>query len=233
MNIAIILAGGVGSRMRSDGFPKQYLEINKKPILVYTLEKFQKCPKVDKIVVVAHEQWKDSILSWADTYGIGKLSAIAPQGETRQESVLNGLTACGELSLSQKDVALIHDAARPLVTPELISACIEGLEGYDACLPVIPVKDTMYYSPDGTAVAGLTDRATLFCGQSPEVFWLLPYLQLNRSVDAQTLKQVRGCCELAFQKGQKVRMIAGEEHNFKLTTAEDMDRLCNLLTAEK
>lgn len=229
MNIALILAGGTGTRMRSDGFPKQYVEVKGKPILIYTLEKFQACASVDKIVIVAHSQWESQIFSWAEAFGIDKLACVAPQGNTRQESVLNGLLACQRYQTSPEDVVLIHDAARPLVTPALITACAAEVETHDGCLPVIPVKDTIYYSLDSTSITDLTDRSTLFCGQSPEAFKLTPFLELNLHTPMEKLQQIRGCCELAFQNGFDICMIPGEEMNFKLTTIEDMDRLSNFL----
>lgn len=229
MNIALILAGGVGSRLRSDGFPKQYIEIEGKPVLIYTLEKFQVCRDVDKIVVVANEQWKADILSWAEKFGISKLCDIAEPGETRQDSVFNGLLACEPYQESPEDIVLIHDAARPLVTPELISACTEAGKTSDGCVPVIPMKDTVYYSIDGKSVTNLTDRSTLFCGQSPEAFNLQKYLQLNKETPVEQLKLIRGCCELAYQNGFNLCMVSGEETNFKLTTMADLERLRSIL----
>lgn len=229
MNIALVLAGGTGTRMRTDGFPKQYIEIKGKPVLLYTLEKFQACADVSRIVVVAHAQWEEKILQWAKTYGIDKFAGIAHQGDSRQESVYNGLEACMKLNPQADDLVLIHDSARPLVTPELISACVKGADGHDGCLPVIAVKDTIYYSRDGQTVHDLTDRSSLFCGQSPEVLKLLPYLELCRNLSAEQMLNIRGSCELAFRNGWDVCMIPGEEYNFKLTTAEDMSRLRKLL----
>ena len=228
MNIAVILAGGVGSRMRGDGFPKQYIEVGGKPVLIYTLEKFQTCQAVDRIVVVANEQWKADILAWCDQFGISKLSAIAEPGETRQESVLSGLATCEQFSDFPEDIVLIHDAARPLVTPELINAVVEQSKTHDGCLPVIPMKDTVYCSTDGKTVTNLTDRSTLFCGQSPEAFNLQKYLLLNRQTPIEQLKLIRGSSELAHQYGFEISLIPGEEMNFKLTTQEDMDRFCSI-----
>lgn len=229
MNIALILAGGSGTRMRSDGFPKQYMEVKGKPVLVYTLEKFQTCTVVDRIVVVAHAQWEEKILQWAKEYGIQKLAGIAYQGESRQASVRNGLEACLKYDPSPEDLVLIHDSARPLVTQELISACVRSACGHDGCLPVIGVKDTIYYSRDGETIHDLTDRSALFCGQSPEVLKLLPYLELCRDLSAEQMLNIRGSCELAFQSNWDIRMIPGEENNFKLTTVEDMSRLRRIL----
>lgn len=229
MNIALILAGGIGSRMRSDGLPKQYVPVLDKPVLVYTLEKFQACPDVDTIIVVTHQQWEESIFQWATQWNISKLSGIAYQGDSRQASVRNGLLRCLQHSSSKDDLVLIHDSARPLVTPQLISACIQGTQGHDGCLPVIGVKDTIYCSHNGKTIHELTDRTTLFCGQSPEVLKLQPYLELCKDMTSEELLQIRGSCELAFQYGWDISMIPGEENNFKLTTAEDLTRLSKIL----
>lgn len=231
MNIALILAGGVGSRMRSDGFPKQYVTVLDKPVLIYTLEKFEACPDVDAIVVVAHKQWEESIFEWAKKWNISKLSGIASQGDSRQASVRSGLLHCLQYSTSKDDLVLIHDSARPLVTTQLISACVESAQGHDGSLPVIGVKDTIYCSHDGKTIHELTDRTTLFCGQSPEAFKLQAYLDLCKDMTSEELLQIRGSSELAFQHGWDIRMFPGEENNFKLTTAEDLTRLTKIIEA--
>lgn len=225
MNYAVILSGGIGTRMRSDGFPKQYLEVRGKPILLYALESFEACDLVDKIVIVANEQWTDQISNWAKQYGITKLAAFAEPGRTRQHSLLNGLLACAEFGVTEQDIVLIHDAVRPLVTPELIRSCAENLEGHDAVLPVVPMKDAIYFSEDGLNICAAVDRSKLFCGQSPETFWLRQYLELNQSTPDEELALIRGSSELAFKNGLDVHMITGEETNFKLTTPDDMLRL--------
>ena len=97
----------------------------------------------------------------------------------------------------------------------------------------ISIKDSVFFSPDGQTVAGLTDRSTLFGGQTPESFKFLPYLELNRNASAEQLKQIRGSSELAFQNGFTIRMIPGEETNFKLTTTDDMVRLQQFLSDQK
>lgn len=225
MNYAVILSGGIGTRMRSDGFPKQYLEVRGKPILLYALESFEACKSVDRIVVVGNEQWTDQISGWAKQYGISKLAAFAEPGKTRQHSLLNGLLACAQFGITDRDIVLIHDAVRPLVTPELIRSCAESLENHDAVLPVVPMKDAIYYSKDGLSISAAVDRSKLFCGQSPEAFRLQQYLELNQNTPDEDLALIRGSSELAFKNGLDVHMIPGEETNFKLTTPDDMLRL--------
>ncbi|MBR3978296.1 MAG: 2-C-methyl-D-erythritol 4-phosphate cytidylyltransferase [Oscillospiraceae bacterium] len=231
MNYAVILSGGVGRRMENAALPKQYMEVKGKSVLAYTLEKFQNCPQVDEIVVVANHDWDSQIWSWAKQYGITKLTTIADPGPSRQESLLSGLKACKEAG--EEDVVLVHDAARPLVSVELISRCVEALPGYDCVLPVLEMKDMIYVSTDGKTVTDFADRSVLFCGQSPEVFNLRKYLQLNLQTPQQELETIRGGCELAFKYGMKVGMISGEDKNFKLTTPSDMYRMkLNLDCAE-
>ena len=225
MNYAVILSGGIGTRMRSDGFPKQYLEVRGKPILFYALESFEACELVDKIIIVANEQWTSQISDWAKQYGITKLAAFAEPGRTRQHSLLNGLLACSQFGMTDEDIVLIHDAVRPLVSPELIRACVENLGEHDAVLPVVPIKDALYYSEDGLNISAAVDRSKLFCGQSPETFRLPQYLKLNQDTPDEELALIRGSSELAFKNGLDVHMIVGEETNFKLTTPDDMLRL--------
>ena len=228
MNYAVILSGGVGARMGNPNLPKQYMMAQGKPVLVYTLERFQACPEVDSIIVVANAEWEQDILDWVKQYGITKFSKRAEPGATRQESLRNGLLACE--SQSQEDLALVHDAARPLVSVELISKCVEAMPGYDAVLPVLEIRDTVYQSVDGKNVTALADRSTLFCGQSPETFNLQKYLQLNLQATQQELEATRGGCEMAFRNGMKVGILMGEDWNFKLTTPADMDRMMSFLS---
>ena len=127
MNYAIILSGGIGTRMQMGDFPKQYLEVEKKPILLYTLEQFQKSSAVEKIVIVAADAWREKIRGWMEEDGITKFLAFADAGDTRQESIHNGLTVCMEDSVSENDGVIIHDGVRPLVSEQLIGDCLAAL----------------------------------------------------------------------------------------------------------
>ncbi len=224
MNYAIILAGGIGSRMGTDGPPKQYCMVEGKPVLVFTLEKFEQCPAVDRIVVVASESWHGRISDWAGEYSIVKLRSLAPAGSSRQSSVLSGLDACLAEGGGKDDVVVIHDAARPLVSISLIEECISAAARYGGCMPVLPVHDTVYRSSDGARISGLLDREQLFVGQTPEAYRLDAYARLNREADGDELRSCHGSSEIAYRHGMEVRLIPGAEMNFKLTTPEDMSR---------
>ena len=158
MNYAIILSGGIGTRMQMGDFPKQYLEVEKKPILLYTLEQFQKSSAVEKIVIVAADAWREKIRGWMEEDGITKFLAFADAGDTRQESIHNGLTVCMEDSVSENDGVIIHDGVRPLVSEQLIGDCLAALADHEGCMPVLPMKDTIYQSSDGTKIDHLPVR---------------------------------------------------------------------------
>ncbi len=225
MNYAIILSGGIGTRMRDDGFPKQYIEVKGKPILMYTLETFEKNADVDQIMIVAAESWHEEIWKWARQYKIKKLRQITVPGKTRQHSILNGLEECASSSMNELDKVIIHDAVRPVVSSSLISLCFSALnETYDGCMPVIPVNDTVYQSLTGNEISNLLDRSTLFAGQAPEAFFLKKYYKINKEAEDETLINTRGTSEIAYKSGINVRLIKGEDSNFKITTPEDLRR---------
>lgn len=233
MNYALILSGGIGSRMRMDGFPKQYLEVDGKPILVYTLQTFQTCACIDQIVIVAAPQWHDQIRQWISEYGLTKTVDFAVPGNTRQESILNGLNVCMQYSESEGDKVIIHDAVRPCVSDELITACIDTLNEYDGCMPVLPVTDTVYESRDAKRISRLLDRSTIFAGQSPEAFRLHAYAKINRDASVEELEACRGTSVIAYEHGMDVGLIPGEKLNFKITTPEDLDQFRYLVRCKE
>lgn len=224
MNIAIILAGGIGSRMRTNGMPKQYIEVLNKPILVYTLEKFQKNEDIDRIIIVAHAEYHDCINEWLKQYGITKFYGFAYQGESRQESILNGLHVAVVDGVLSIDKVIIHDSVRPLVSQNLISHCLKEIDEHDGCMPVISVNDTIYQSQDGKKISTLLDRSTLYAGQSPEAFNLEKYYKVNVGTERKVLNEIKGSSEIAFSNGFDISLIPGEVSNFKLTTPEDLAR---------
>lgn len=224
MNYAVLLAGGIGNRMKTGGLPKQYIEVEGKPVIVYTLEQLERCPLIDSIMIVASDEWAEQILSWSKQYHITKSCGLAAPGADRQLSILNGLDACMAKGFDDRSIVVIHDAVRPLVPIELLTNCIEAAAQYGGCMPVLPMKDTVYESRDGNCISGSLERDTLFVGQAPEAFRLSEYARLNHSVAPEQLGRYQGSSQIAFQYGMEVRMIPGTEINFKLTTPEDMDR---------
>lgn len=235
MNIALILSGGTGMRLGSD-IPKQYIKINEKPVIFYCLETILQHPEIDGVQIVAEKCWQQFIVeeiekqraeNGADTF-IGemwkqKFRGFSAPGATRQLSIVNGL----EDSLayaSKEDIVLIHDAARPCVTADLISQGFCALRGHDGVLPVLPMKDTIYSSRDGKNITSLLNRNQLFAGQAPEIFMLGKYYEANKALFPAKITEINGSTEPAILAGLDVVMIPGEESNFKITTRADLER---------
>ena len=221
MNTAIILAGGVGSRMGVDR-PKQYLIVKDKPVIVYCLEIFEKHSNIDNIVIVVSDEWKSYVEENVAKYGISKVCGYAPAGETRQHSIYNGLKATDKFA-PDTDVVIVHDAARPLVSDEIIDDCILGATEDDGAMPVISVKDTIYQSRDGKSIDRLLKRSELFAGQAPESFKFRKYYDVHNTVTDEEIASTAGSSEIAYRHGMKVRLVKGSERNFKITTIEDLE----------
>lgn len=223
MNIAIILSGGVGSRMGTD-IPKQYIELNGKPIIWYCLKTFIENPYVDLIIIGRAKEWGDYIKDLVDGINTSKPVYYADPGETRQFSIYNSLLVAQEIGANYNDVVIIHDAARPLVSHDLINCCIDSFKEKDveAVLPVVPVKDTLYQSKDGRQITCLLNRSELFAGQAPEAFAFGKYLELHERMSKEEILKINGSTEIAYKGGMKVKLVKGEEKNFKITTPEDL-----------
>ena len=223
MNFAVILSGGIGTRMQMGDFPKQYYKVRGKMILEYTLDKFQQSEQVDAIVIVMAPVWREELEEYLRTK-YSKLIGFAEPGLIRQESILSGIVFCMDRSESEEDKVIIHDGVRPLVTCALIGKCFDALAEYEACLPVIPATDTIYYSEDGKGVDKLLDRSKLFVGQSPETFYLHQYYKAHEGKSHEFLASMRGTTEIAYATGMKICMIEGEPLNFKITYPPDLER---------
>lgn len=221
-NIAIILSGGVGSRMRSE-MPKQYIEVAGRPIIAYSLERFVSHPLIDGVVIAVSEEWcpfVEQLTGWPDT---SKPIYWSKPGKVRQETIYNALKEAS-LHYSAEDVVIIHDAARPLVSDRLISACLDACNENDGAMPILSVKDTIYQSTDGKTITSLLPRTTLYAGQAPEAFRLGKYLRAHEAMSSEELLQINGSSELAHKQGLHIKLIPGEESNFKITTREDLKR---------
>ncbi len=231
MNIGLILAGGVGSRMGADR-PKQYLIAGGKPIIAYALKIFEKHEEIGRIVLVADDAWKDYIQEWIAKEEIKKPVSFAQPGRTRQHSIYNGLKCCADFA-NEEDVVIIHDAARPLVSDKIISDCIEGAREKGGSMPVIPVKDTVYRSEDGNVISNLLNRSEIFAGQAPEGFLFGKYYQVHNSVTDEEIGLTNGSSEIAFRHGIEIKLVEGSERNFKITGPEDLERFEQILRENK
>ena len=229
MNIALILSGGTGSRLGGD-IPKQYIKVKGRMLIAYCLNMFAAHSAIDGIFVVAAPEWRDEILKECESLGIGKaaITGFSDPGRTRQLSILNGLrdidTYVKSLDKNDDPVVIIHDAARPNLTAEYLDRCLDAVEGCDGVMPTLPMKDTVYYSENGTKVDRLLDRSCIYAGQAPELYRLKKYLEANEKLLPDDILKINGSTEPAVMAGLDVAMIPGDENNYKVTTKKDMDR---------
>ena len=227
MNHVIILAGGVGSRMKSD-IPKQFLLVKGLPLFMYSFRKFVSFSGIGSIVLVVSEDWLSFVQEQVKQEKVDIPVLFALAGKSRQHSVRNGLTALADFA-EEQDPVFVHDSVRPLFPLSNITDGLAALETHDAALPVISVKDATYQSCDGNTLSAILPRSELYSGQSPECFRYGDFVRAHEPLTDIELAGIRGCSELAFRAGLRVKLIPGTEQNFKITTPEDLQALTLIL----
>ena len=215
MNIALLIAGGAGTRMKQD-IPKQFLTVNEKPVIVYTLEAFQKHVEIDVIAVVCLEGWEH----------------IFPGGDCGQASIRNGIYAL-EKEYEKDDIILIHDANRPMVSADIILDCIVKTKQFGNAIPVIPCAEAMLETEDGMVSTGSYPREKLKRTQTPHGFKLGDICQLHREAEKAGITNSVASCTLMIELGKQVHFSMGSEKNIKITTVDDVDIFKALLLAKR
>ena len=145
------------------------------------------------------------------------------------DSIYNALVLIKELGYKENDIVIIHDAARPLVSNELINQCLLGCCHADGVMPVIPVKDTIYLSSNAKEIDSLLNRSHLWAGQAPEAFVFGKYLDIHETISREDLLKINGSTEIAYNAGFKIELIKGDPMNFKITTPEDLSNFENII----
>lgn len=229
MNVAVIVAGGSGERSGQEG-GKQLALVAGKPVLSHTVAAFERAEAVDAIVVVAHPDRVEQYRAVAVTpIGAAKVIAIVPGGDTRQQSVARGLAAVP----AEADIVLVHDGARPLVTPALIERAIDALAD-DASLDGIvvghPSYDTLKVVDAAGTITATADRAAIWSAQTPQVFRARSLREAYARAEADAAEATDDA-SLVERVGGKVRMLAGPRENIKVTVHEDLLVVEQLLLA--
>lgn len=231
MNIAMLIAGGSGSRMHQD-IPKQFLTVNEKPVIVYTLEVFQKHPAIDEIIVVCIEGWEQILWAYVKQFNITKVKAIVPGGSCGQASIYNGLAEL-EKNHDASDIVLIHDAIRPMVSEEIISDCINKTIEYGSGIASIPCAEAMLVTENQENSGVVFNRDNLKRTQTPQGFRIGKLLDVHRRALEQGITNSVASCTLMIEMGEQVFFSKGSEKNIKLTTVEDIDIFKALLLAKR
>ncbi|NLY90578.1 MAG: 2-C-methyl-D-erythritol 4-phosphate cytidylyltransferase [Firmicutes bacterium] len=221
MNVAVILAGGTGSRMGIVDKPKQFIDVYGKPIIVHTLEVFDNHPEIDAIAVVCLSEWMDDLRILLRKYEINKVRWLIEGGETRQLSVYNAVKTLSP-ECTDDDIIVVHDSVRPLVTHKIISNNIACAKQFGAVDTVVPSADTIVKSVDGEKIKEVPARRELYLGQTPQSFRLSLLRDAHQKAMAEKNLNSTDDCQLVLDLGAEVHLVQGEKLNFKITSFEDL-----------
>ncbi len=232
MNIAMIIAGGRGVRTHQD-IPKQFLNIQDKPVIVYTMQAFQKHPEIDAVLTVCINGWQEILWAYAHQFNITKLKWVTAGGDNGQASIHNGLVEL-EKHCTGDDIVLIHDGIRPNVSQEIISNCIAECRLHDSAVTVIPCAEAMLLrNEDKNSSSELIERDMLARTQTPQAFPLKKLLWAHGEAEKRGIDNSTATCTLMVELGEEVHFCPGSEKNIKITTTEDIEIFKALLIAKK
>lgn len=219
-NSAVIFAGGSGSRMHTKSRPKQFLEYNGKPIIIYTLELFDNHPMIDGIVVACVKEWIPFLEKMLKKFEINKVKKIVPGGETGQESIYYGLKAAYSLSKSDDDVVLIHDGVRPLITEQTITDNINMVHEVGSCITCIPATETFIVTQEDGGLE-IPTRANSMIARAPQSFYLKDILAAHEQARTEGRNDFIDSCSMMHHYGYKLGRVIGPMENIKITTPTD------------
>lgn len=233
MNVGVIIAGGSGSRMNQD-IPKQFINVYDKPVLIYTLEGFQKHPEIDAIEVVCLDGWHDILWAYAKQFNISKLKWVVSGGNTGQESIRNGVKGLSDVC-QDDDIIIIHDGIRPLVDASVLSDVIIKCKQYGNAVTSLPYNEQIFKVKDGISTEEYIPRETLRRVSTPQAY---KYGKLEWAYQEAFEKGIgiHGSSytnTMMVDLGERLYFAAGSEKNIKLTTKDDLETFKAYLKMEK
>ena len=230
-NIAVIFAGGTGKRMNTSSKPKQFLELYGKPILVYTIEKFNNHPEIDGIILVVLETWITYCEELINKYKQNKVKAIIAGGETALESQRNGLLKAQEL-FGPDSIVLIHDGVRPLIDEETISNNIECVKDHGSAVTVTPAIETITIKSQSGEIQQIIERSKVEMARAPQSFFLKDILEAHKKA-AETNQDFIDSASMMLHYGYKLFSVEGTPENIKITTPNDYYTFRALIDAQE
>ena len=233
MNIAVIFAGGTGQRMRSKDVPKQFLEIHQKPIIIYTLEHFEKHPDINAIVIACKEEWIEYLNKLLYKYRIEKVKKVVSGGETGQMSIFNGLLAAKEVAGNEKSIVLIHDGVRPLINEKTVTDNINSVLLYGSAITTAAVKETILVVNDQKSIEQVPDRMQSRVAKAPQSFWLDEILNAHYESQREGEFDYIDSCTMMNHYNHSLYLVDGPYENIKITTPDDYYTMRALLDAKE
>lgn len=231
MNIAVITAGGHGSRTEQD-IPKQFMGVYEKPLLIYTLENFQNHPEIDGIIVICLEGWQEVLRVYARQYHITKLNWIVSGGSDGQESIKNGIDVLKGIC-EEDDIILIHDGVRPFLPKEVITDAIVKTRKYGSGVSAIRCQETIVQTSDGVEGTGNIERSEVMRVQTPQACLFGKARWAYEEAEKRGIHGEVALNTLLLHLGEHVFFSFGSEKNIKITTVDDLDLFKALLRMKK
>lgn len=225
MNIALLTAAGSGTRMGQD-VPKQFMNIDNCPVIIYTMMPFQQHPEIDAIAVVCLRGWETMLQAYASQFGITKLKFIFQGGDSNQDSIHNGLVGLKQQGVKDTDIVMIQDGVRPLVSLDIISKNIQVTREYGYAITGLPCKEVImeYHPKEGTMSYLPIAREQLIRTQTPHTYQLGKLLYIHEMAAEQGLQKAASCELTACLGINDQHLVIGSEKNgLKLTNVEDIE----------
>ena len=219
MTTVLIFAGGAGRRMNSRSKPKQFLEMHGKPIIIYTLEHFERHEEIDGIVIVCIREWIGELKNLVSRYGITKVRLIVPGGDTGHDSIYLGLEAMRSTAAND-DIVLIHDGVRPLITEELITRNIEGVKSYGNAITCEAARESVIRSTNGNVITDVPSRDEMYVAKAPQSFYYENILRLYEIAQADGRKSLDSA-HLCSMYQEPMHMVQSTKNNIKITEPAD------------
>ncbi len=235
MNYAVILAAGVGQRMRSGGLPKQFLKLMGKPIIIYTLEKFEDCQDIDKVILVCHGAYLELMEELIAIYKLRKISSIVVGGKDRQASLFAGLEAVYKEGPKEDDIIIIHDGVRPLVGENTIRENIRVAKKYGCAITVHQVSESVVVTDSMEAdLQSFKKRDDTYSLTSPQTFTIKEIKKICiESADTNIDMPLLDAAMIYASEGRTVKLVKEHNNNLKVTTPEDYYYLKAMLEMEE
>ncbi len=233
MNIALLIAGGSGNRMGQD-IPKQFMHVDGCPIIIHTMQCFQRHPDIDGIAVVCLKGWETVLQAYANQFSIDKLKWIFPGGNTGMESIHNGIYGLRDAGVDGDALVLIHDSVRPLLSQDIISSNIAVCQAYGCAITGIKCREAILESEDGFSTHTSISRDKLIRTQTPQTFRLKSIIDVHEEARLKGIADsVASCTLVAEVGGREMYIVPGSEKNIKITTVEDLEILKALMHTAK
>ena len=220
MNIALIFAGGTGTRTHNTGLPKQFIELYGKPIIIYTLEIFQKHKDIDAIVIPCVSGWEDYLGELVEKYHITKVTKILTGGKDTQESKMIALDYLKD-RCQPDDIILLHDAVRPIISADLISANIASVKAYGNAITAATFQETCIVSENRQDTEHTIPRNTLFIAKAPQSFYFKDVYAAHKRGVTMPYTITIDTCSLMTELGKKLHLVPCGNDNIKITTPDD------------